>query len=49
MFCTKCGYQIKDGYKFCPKCGTPVYVEKEDPKIEKEKEVCEVVGGKSRT
>ena len=43
MFCTKCGYQIKDGYKFCPKCGTPVYVEKEEPKIEKEKEVCEVV------
>ena len=43
MFCTKCGYQIKDGYKFCPKCGTPVYVEKEDPKIEKEKEICEVV------
>ena len=21
MFCTKCGNQIKDGYKFCPKCG----------------------------
>lgn len=29
MFCTKCGNQIKDGFKFCPKCGTPVYVEKE--------------------
>lgn len=43
MFCTKCGYQIKDGYKFCPKCGTPVYIEKEEPKIEKEKEICEVV------
>ena len=28
MFCTKCGNQIKDGFKFCPKCGTPVYVEK---------------------
>ena len=32
MFCTKCGYQIKDGYKFCPKCGTPVFVEQEDSK-----------------
>ena len=29
MFCTKCGNQIKDGFKFCPKCGTPTYVEKE--------------------
>lgn len=29
MFCTKCGNQIKDGFKFCPKCGTPIYVEKE--------------------
>lgn len=28
MFCTKCGNQIKDGFKFCPKCGTPVYIEK---------------------
>lgn len=28
MFCTKCGNQIKDGFKFCPKCGAPVYVEK---------------------
>ena len=26
MFCIKCGNQIKDGYKFCSKCGTPVYV-----------------------
>ena len=34
MFCTKCGNQIKDGFKFCPKCGTPVYVEKE--KVESE-------------
>ena len=34
MFCTKCGNQIKDGYKFCPKCGTPTYVEKEAPKSE---------------
>lgn len=34
MFCTKCGSQIKDGYKFCPKCGTPAYVDKEVPKSE---------------
>ena len=38
MFCTKCGFQIKDGYKFCPKCGTPAYVEKEEPKGEVKKE-----------
>jgi uncharacterized membrane protein (UPF0136 family) len=24
MFCSKCGSQIKDGYKFCPKCGNPL-------------------------
>lgn len=24
MFCTKCGAQIGDNAKFCPKCGTPV-------------------------
>lgn len=30
MFCTKCGNQIKDGFKFCPKCGTPVYVDEEE-------------------
>lgn len=29
MFCVKCGTQIKNGYKFCPKCGTPAYVELE--------------------
>ena len=38
MFCVKCGNQIKDGYKFCPKCGTPAYVEKEEPKSEVKKE-----------
>ena len=43
MFCTKCGNQIKDGFKFCPKCGTPAYVEKEEPKAEvKNVEVDEV-------
>jgi predicted nucleic acid-binding Zn-ribbon protein len=44
MFCTKCGFEIKDGYKFCPKCGTPAFVEKEEPKSEvKKEEVDEVV------
>lgn len=38
MFCTKCGYQIKDGYKFCPKCGTPVFVEQEELQGEVKKE-----------
>jgi uncharacterized Zn finger protein (UPF0148 family) len=43
MFCTKCGFEIKDGYKFCPKCGTPAFVEKEGPKGEvKNEEVGEV-------
>ena len=34
MFCVKCGTQIKDGYKFCPKCGTPAFVEKEESQSE---------------
>lgn len=38
MFCTKCGFEIKDGYKFCPKCGTPAYVEQENPKSGVKKE-----------
>lgn len=43
MFCTKCGFEIKDGYKFCPKCGTPAYVEKEEPKGEvKNEDIAEV-------
>ena len=29
MFCTKCGTEIRDGFKFCPKCGTPAFVKKE--------------------
>lgn len=48
MFCTKCGSQIKDGYKFCPKCGTPAYVERENLQSElKKKEVEEVVEAKA--
>ena len=39
MFCTKCGFKIKDGYKFCPKCGTPAFVEKEESKSEIEAQV----------
>lgn len=39
MFCTKCGNQIKDGFKFCPKCGAPAYVEKEKPQSEVKEEV----------
>lgn len=34
MFCVKCGFQIKDGFKFCPKCGAPAYIEKEMPQSE---------------
>jgi hypothetical protein len=24
MFCAKCGTQLEEGVKFCPKCGAPV-------------------------
>lgn len=47
MFCTKCGNQIKDGFKFCPKCGTPVYVEKEKSRSEVKARVEEVKDGTS--
>ena len=26
MFCSECGNEIKEGAKFCPMCGTPVFV-----------------------
>lgn len=26
MFCNKCGNQLRDGAKFCPKCGSPITV-----------------------
>ena len=42
MFCTKCGNQIKDGFKFCPKCGTPAYVEEEPKSDVKKEEIDEV-------
>ena len=42
MFCTKCGNQVKDGFKFCPKCGTPVYVEKEKEENEVKPQAKEV-------
>lgn len=49
MFCTKCGNQIKDGYKFCPKCGTPAFVEKEKPKGEVNKEKVDEVAKETKT
>lgn len=42
MFCFKCGFKIKDGYKFCPKCGAPAYVEKEESQSELEAPVEDV-------
>lgn len=27
MYCSKCGSNLQDGVKFCPKCGTPVGAE----------------------
>lgn len=38
MFCGKCGREISENMKFCPKCGTPVSVVSiEEPKKEKKK------------
>jgi len=42
MFCFKCGFEIKDGYKFCPKCGAPAYVEKEEVQNEVKDEVNQI-------
>ena len=30
MFCTNCGYELKEGDRFCENCGTPV----ENPPVE---------------
>ena len=49
MFCTKCGNQIKDGFKFCPKCGTPAYVEKEGSKNEVKNEEIDEVSKEEKT
>ena len=38
MFCYKCGFEIKVGYKFCPKCGTAVYIEQEKGQSEVKEE-----------
>lgn len=35
MFCKKCGTEIKDGFKFCPKCGTPAPAPKTFPESNK--------------
>ena len=35
MFCSKCGTQLGDQYKFCKTCGTPVNVQA--PALAKEK------------
>ena len=48
MFCSKCGNQIKDGFKFCPKCGAPVYVNKEAPDSEVKKEEVEEVANETK-
>lgn len=24
MYCVRCGFELKNGYQFCPRCGTPV-------------------------
>lgn len=31
MFCKKCGCELNEGAKFCPKCGTPVAVQASAP------------------
>ena len=38
MYCKKCGTELKDGQKFCPKCGTPyTFVKKGESIIETSK------------
>jgi uncharacterized Zn finger protein (UPF0148 family) len=43
MFCFKCGFEIKDGYKFCPKCGAPAYVEKVQSEVKEVNQASKVV------
>ena len=31
MFCKSCGAELRQGAKFCPKCGTPVTVQQSEP------------------
>ena len=35
IFCTECGFELKDGFKFCPACGTSV------EKMISRKDMCE--------
>ena len=30
MYCDKCGHQLREGAKFCNKCGNAVIVEKQE-------------------
>ncbi len=40
-FCKKCGAELKENVKFCPKCGTPVGAEKKPrTTYAKESEAC---------
>lgn len=33
MFCKNCGNELKDGLKFCPKCGSPVMPERQPEEV----------------
>lgn len=47
MFCRKCGSQIKDGVKFCVKCGSPV--DQTDNSASKSKDRIKDVKGKRKS
>jgi hypothetical protein len=32
MYCKKCGTELKEGQRFCPKCGTPCTIQKSEEK-----------------